>query len=133
MELFLMIASMLGGLALFLYGMNVMSDTLSQMAGGGLDRALGKITKNRFSAFQADLPETGLAILSGRFVEHAVFEEKPLGIGARIVRQHLLDLVAIGSDRLSVGLAGRQDQQETGKQEWSEQGFHGDQSWEYLR
>ncbi len=28
MDVFLMIASMLGGLALFLYGMNVMSDTL---------------------------------------------------------------------------------------------------------
>ncbi len=51
MDVFLMIASMLGGLALFLYGMNVMSDTLSQMAGGGLDKALGKITKSRFSGF----------------------------------------------------------------------------------
>ena len=51
MDLFLMFVSMLGGLVLFLYGMNVMSDTLSQLAGGGLDKALGKITKSRFSGF----------------------------------------------------------------------------------
>ena len=94
MELFLMIASMLGGLALFLYGMNVMSDTLSQMAGGGLDRALGKITKNRFSAFVAGTALTAVmqsssatTVLTVGFVNGGVMKLKDavgLVIGANL-------------------------------------------------
>jgi len=36
-EVFLIIASMLGGLALFLFGMNTMIDSLGKMTGGFLD------------------------------------------------------------------------------------------------
>ena len=50
-EIFKIIASMLGGLALFLTGMNMMSDSLTAMTGGALDRLIGKVTKNRFFAF----------------------------------------------------------------------------------
>ncbi len=50
-EIFTVIASMLGGLALFLFGMNTLSDSLSTMTGGLLDRVLGKITKNGFFGF----------------------------------------------------------------------------------
>ncbi|MBQ4463813.1 MAG: Na/Pi cotransporter family protein [Eubacterium sp.] len=50
-EIFTVIASMLGGLALFLLGMNTLSDSLSTMTGGLLDRVLGKITKNAFLGF----------------------------------------------------------------------------------
>ena len=50
-EIFTVIASMLGGLALFLFGMNTLSDSLSTMTGGLLDRVLGKITKNAFLGF----------------------------------------------------------------------------------
>ena len=50
-EVFLIIASMLGGLALFLFGMNTMSDSLGKMTGGFLDKVTGFITRNRFSAF----------------------------------------------------------------------------------
>ncbi len=50
-EVFTIIASMLGGLALFLFGMSTMSDSLSSMTGGALDRIIGIITKNKWLAF----------------------------------------------------------------------------------
>ncbi len=50
-QIFTIIASMLGGLALFLFGMSTMSDSLSSMTGGVLDRIIGMITKNRWMAF----------------------------------------------------------------------------------
>ena len=51
LEIFTIIASMLGGLALFLFGMDTMSDSLSAMTGGALNSLLGKVTKNRLLAF----------------------------------------------------------------------------------
>lgn len=39
-EIFMVVASMLGGLALFLFGMNTLSGSLSSMTGGLLDRVL---------------------------------------------------------------------------------------------
>ncbi|MDE6025703.1 MAG: Na/Pi cotransporter family protein [Lachnospiraceae bacterium] len=44
------ILSMLGGLALFLYGMHVMGDALAKMSGGKLEKILEKLTSNRLSA-----------------------------------------------------------------------------------
>ena len=42
---------MLSGLALFMFGMNVMSDTLTQMAGGQLSRVIDKLTEKRISGW----------------------------------------------------------------------------------
>ena len=42
--------SMLGGLALFLYGMDVMGSGLEKVSGGRLERILEKLTSNRFKA-----------------------------------------------------------------------------------
>lgn len=39
---------MLGGLAMFLYGMNVMSDKLEKLAGGTLEKVFEKLTSNPF-------------------------------------------------------------------------------------
>lgn len=44
------IFTMLGGLAFFLYGMNVMSTGLEKLTGGKLEVALKKMTSNRFMA-----------------------------------------------------------------------------------
>ena len=44
------IFTMLGGLAFFLYGMNVMSTGLEKLTGGKLEIALKKMTSNRFMA-----------------------------------------------------------------------------------
>ncbi|MFQ5568853.1 MAG: Na/Pi cotransporter family protein [Rhodothermales bacterium] len=42
-----------GGLALFLYGMEQMTDALKMVAGGGMKRLLARITTNRFKAASA--------------------------------------------------------------------------------
>lgn len=47
---FWMIVTLLGGLALFLYGMNIMSAGLESMAGDKLRDVLAKVTSNRFAA-----------------------------------------------------------------------------------
>ena len=44
------IFTMLGGLAFFLYGMNVMSTGLEKLTGGKLEIALKKMTSNKFMA-----------------------------------------------------------------------------------
>ncbi len=46
-----MVTMLLGGLAFFLYGMNIMSSGLEQMAGGGLERTMKKVTSNDFLGF----------------------------------------------------------------------------------
>lgn len=45
-----MIVSLIGGLGLFLYGMNIMSEGLETMAGDKLRDVLAKLTSNRFAA-----------------------------------------------------------------------------------
>lgn len=44
------ILSLVGGLALFLYGMNVMGDGLTKVSGGKLEKILEKLTSNRIKA-----------------------------------------------------------------------------------
>ena len=48
METALMIIKLLGGLAMFLYGMEVMGDGLKQGSGNALKKVLGKLTQNAF-------------------------------------------------------------------------------------
>ncbi len=49
MDLFGILA-MVGGLALFLYGMKTMGDALVMLSGGKLERILGKLTRNKLMA-----------------------------------------------------------------------------------
>jgi phosphate:Na+ symporter len=44
------VLTMLGGLALFLYGMSVMGDSLAKLSGGRLERTLEKLTSNPVKA-----------------------------------------------------------------------------------
>ena len=44
---FFSILTLTGGLALFLYGMNVMGDGLKQLSGGKLESVLGRLTSTR--------------------------------------------------------------------------------------
>ena len=46
MDTFLMIVKLLGGLAMFLYGMEIMGDGLKQGSGNTLKKVLGKLTQN---------------------------------------------------------------------------------------
>lgn len=50
-QILTMTAMLLGGLAFFLYGMNIMSNSLEQLAGGGLERTMKKVTSNDFFGF----------------------------------------------------------------------------------
>lgn len=50
-QIFGLITGMLSGLALFMFGMNVMSDTLTQMAGGQLSGVIDKLTEKRISGW----------------------------------------------------------------------------------
>lgn len=50
-QILTMFAMLVGGLAFFLYGMNTMSSGLEQMAGGGLERTMKKVTSNDFLGF----------------------------------------------------------------------------------
>ncbi len=53
------VLSLLGGLCLFLFGMNLMGDALERRAGNGLRTLLGKLTTNKAAGFL-----TGLSITS---------------------------------------------------------------------
>lgn len=50
-QILTMTATLLGGLAFFLYGMSIMSNGLEQLAGGGLERTMKKVTSNDFLGF----------------------------------------------------------------------------------
>lgn len=50
-QILIMTATLLGGLAFFLYGMNIMSGGLETMAGGGLEKTMNKVTSNDFLGF----------------------------------------------------------------------------------
>ena len=46
-EFLLQALSLIGGLAFFLYGMNVMGDGLTRLSGGRLERILEKLTDRK--------------------------------------------------------------------------------------
>ena len=54
------ILSLIGGLCLFLFGMNVMSDALERRAGNGLKALLGKLTKSKTKGFFTGLGVTAV-------------------------------------------------------------------------
>ena len=56
-----LLMGLLGGLAVFLFGMEQMTDALKSVAGSGMSRVLGKLTKNRFMHSPARLGETWCA------------------------------------------------------------------------
>ena len=50
-QIFELVTGMLSGLALFMFGMNVMSDTLTQLAGGRLSTLIERLTEKRVAAW----------------------------------------------------------------------------------
>ena len=54
------VISLLGGLAMFLYGMRLMGDSLKENSSGTLKRAMGKVTNNPLKAFILGLLVTAL-------------------------------------------------------------------------
>lgn len=72
-QIFGLVTGMLSGLALFMFGMNVMSDTLTQVAGGRLSGAIEKLTEKRIAAWALG---TGLAV----FVQSSVTTVMTVGL-----------------------------------------------------
>ncbi len=54
------VLTLIGGLCLFLFGMNVMGDSLERRAGGSLKKVLGTLTKNKFTGFLTGLGVTAV-------------------------------------------------------------------------
>ena len=52
------VLTLIGGLCLFLFGMNVMGDALERRAGGSLKKILATLTKNKFTGFLTGLVVT---------------------------------------------------------------------------
>ena len=59
-EVLSLVGGLVGGLALFLYGMSVMSGGLTQASGGKLESLLAGITKNKFAAWLFGVGVTAL-------------------------------------------------------------------------
>jgi len=59
MDIF-MILGLVGGLALFLYGMDLMGDSLKKLAGGKLESVLARLTSNRTKGFLLGLVVTAI-------------------------------------------------------------------------
>lgn len=60
LEMFTLVAGLVGGLAMFLYGMNVMSGGLTKMAGGKLESVLASVTKHPVIAYLFGVGVTAL-------------------------------------------------------------------------
>ena len=60
LEIFTLVAGLVGGLAMFLYGMNVMSGGLTKAAGGKLESVLAKVTKHPLIAYLFGVGVTAL-------------------------------------------------------------------------
>ena len=54
------VLTMIGGLCLFLFGMNIMGDGLERRAGGSLKNLLGKLTDSKFKGFLTGLGVTAV-------------------------------------------------------------------------
>ena len=60
LEIFTLVAGLIGGLAMFLYGMNVMSGGLTKAAGGKLESMLAKVTEKPVIAYLFGVGVTAL-------------------------------------------------------------------------
>ena len=111
------VLALIGGLCLFLFGMNVMGDALERRASGGLKLLLGKLTGNKFKAFLTGLGVTAViqsssatTVMVVGFVNSGIMTLKQsIGVimGANIgttVTAWILSLGGVSGDNLFVKL-----------------------------
>ncbi len=109
--------SLIGGLALFLFGMNVMGQALERSAGGSLEIMLGKLTTNRLSGLLTGLGVTAViqsssatTVMVVGFVNSGLMQLKqaiPVIMGANVgttVTAWILSLGGISGDNLILQL-----------------------------
>ena len=80
------VISLLGGLAMFLYGMRLMGDSLKENSSGTLKRAMEKVTNNAFKAFLLGIFVTALIQSSTAMI---VITSGLVGAGILTLRQSL--------------------------------------------
>ena len=85
MDIFQVI-SLLGGLAMFLYGMRLMGDSLKENSSGTLKKVMGKVTDNAFKAFLLGMLVTALIQSSTATI---VITAGLVGAGILTLRQSL--------------------------------------------
>lgn len=111
------IVSLLGGLAMFLFGMSLMGNALERRAGNSLKVILGKLTSNKFKAFLLGLGVTAIiqsssatTVMVVGFVNSGVMQLKQaisVIMGANLgtsVTSWLLSLTGIEGNSLIVNL-----------------------------
>ncbi len=109
--------TMVGGLALFLYGMNTMGDALVMLSGGRLERVLETLTKKRITALLLGAFVTAViqsssatTVMVVGFVNSGIMKlNQAVGIimGANVgttITSWILSLTGISSDNLLVSL-----------------------------
>lgn len=108
---------MMGGLALFLYGMNVMGDSLVKLSGGKLENILKKLTENRFMALMLGMFVTAViqsssatTVMVVGFVNSGIMDlTQAVGVimGANIgttITSWILSLTGISGENLIIEL-----------------------------
>lgn len=111
------VLTLIGGLCLFLYGMNVMGDALERRAGSSLKKILAKLTKNKITGFLTGLVVTAViqsssatTVMVVGFVNSGVMTlRQSIGVimGANIgttVTAWILSLGGISSDNMFIQL-----------------------------
>ncbi len=111
------VLTLIGGLCLFLYGMNVMGDALERRAGSSLKKILARLTKNKITGFLTGLVVTAViqsssatTVMVVGFVNSGVMTlRQSIGVimGANIgttVTAWILSLGGISSDNLFMQL-----------------------------
>lgn len=111
------VLTMIGGLALFLYGMNELGDGLAKISGGKFEKILEKLTKNTFSAVLLGAAVTAViqsssatTVMVVGFVNSGIMRlSQAIGVimGANIgttVTAWILSLSGIRSDNVLVSL-----------------------------
>ena len=111
------ILNLIGGLCLFLFGMNVMGDALERRAGGSLKKILARLTKNKVTGFLTGLAVTAViqsssatTVMVVGFVNSGIMTlRQSIGVimGANIgttITAWILSLGGISSDNLFMQL-----------------------------
>ncbi len=111
------VLTLIGGLCLFLFGMNVMGDALERRAGGSLKKVLAKLTQNKIAGFLTGLGVTAIiqsssatTVMVVGFVNSGIMSLRQsiaVIMGANIgttVTAWILSLGGISSDNMFVQL-----------------------------
>ncbi len=111
------VLTLVGGLCLFLFGMNVMGESLERSAGSGLNRLLGKLTTSKTKGFLTGMGVTAViqsssatTVMVVGFVNSGVMTLKQainVIMGANVgttVTAWLLSLTGIESDNIFISL-----------------------------